>query len=336
MKVLVTGAAGQVGCRVVRQLMGNGHEVRGAVLPEDPCMERLTGLDLEQVAGDLNDYAFVQKALDGVDAVLHTANLTRDGEFQNNVMTTFNVAKACSEHADQLERLVSISSSAVYPNDSQDACCDYHPVDENHPRRPIAPYGLAKLIGEEAIGSFARATGLRATIIRPSGIVSGDAVLDRWTVGFVAGMLRTGKQNPKGELYLPGCEEPWLDLEARAESAEQPCAVTGPDGKPWIYQLVDARDVAHGLICGMGDEAGVGEAFNISAPKPIEYPEAAGVLAEEVPGGPVLCYQAPVRWIYDNDNSKARHWIGYSPRWGIREMIRDAVSFREGQSDGMT
>ena len=36
MKILVAGAAGQVGCRLVRQLLERNHEVRGTVLPDDP------------------------------------------------------------------------------------------------------------------------------------------------------------------------------------------------------------------------------------------------------------------------------------------------------------
>lgn len=49
MKVLVTGAAGQVGCRLVRQMLERNHEVRGTILPEDPCRERLAGVDLDRL-----------------------------------------------------------------------------------------------------------------------------------------------------------------------------------------------------------------------------------------------------------------------------------------------
>ncbi len=71
--------------------------------------------------------------------MLHTANLVGEEHFENNVMCTFSVAKACAEKADDLTRLVSISSSGVYPNDSHAIACAYHPVDENHPRRPTDP-----------------------------------------------------------------------------------------------------------------------------------------------------------------------------------------------------
>jgi len=116
MKVLVTGAAGQVGCRLVRQLLERNYEVRGTILKDDPARHRLDGLDIELVTGDLTDEAFVEQVVEGVDAVIHTANLVGP-QFDNNVQTNRLVARVAGKHADTLHRYIYVSSSGVFPND---------------------------------------------------------------------------------------------------------------------------------------------------------------------------------------------------------------------------
>jgi nucleoside-diphosphate-sugar epimerase len=166
-------------------------------------------------------------------------------------------------------------------------------------------------------------------------MVSGDAVLDMWTVDTVSSIMRQGSTHPESELYAPAAGEPWEELKRRGVSGAQPCAATDGEGRPWLCQLVDARDVAHGAICALESNGAVGETFNVSAPVPIAYPEAAAILAE-LTGQEPLDYRAPVRWIYDLDNSKARERIGYAPEWGIRSMIANALAFRRGETDGLT
>ncbi|HEY3398937.1 MAG TPA: NAD(P)-dependent oxidoreductase [Armatimonadota bacterium] len=341
-KVLVSGAAGQVGCRIVRQLLAKGYEVKGLILPQDMCASRLQGLELEIVEGNLLNPGVAEAAVADVDGVIHTANLvsplegmTDEDWFDNNVRTTFNLTRAAAQRAEALERFVSFSSSGVYPNDSHNVACAYHPVDESHPRRPGDVYSLSKLVGEDIVRSYEQSTGLRVAIIRPSGIMSGTDVLGRWTAEFVGIVLEIGMKAAGSEMYLPEGGTPWEDLAALASSPAQPCAVTDPRGRPWAYQPVDARDVAAGAICALEHPAAVGEAFNIASPEPIVYPDAAQALSEAT-GLPVLEWQAPVRWVYDLDISKAKAWIGYRPQWGLREMIADALAVQAGESDGMS
>ena len=100
MKILVAGAAGQVGCRLVRQLLDHNHEVRGTAMQDDPCLDRLEGVDVELVQGDLTDESFVQAAVQGVDAVIHTANFVGP-QFDNNLQINRLMARVCGEQAGQ-------------------------------------------------------------------------------------------------------------------------------------------------------------------------------------------------------------------------------------------
>jgi len=99
------------------------------------------------VEGDLTDSVFVDTAIEGVDAVVHTANLGGP-HFENNVQVNLVVTRACGERPDALERFVYLSSGYVFPTDSHVLACAYHPVDELHPMRPPDEYGLSKLTGE--------------------------------------------------------------------------------------------------------------------------------------------------------------------------------------------
>ena len=45
-------------------------------------------------------------------------------------------------------------------------------------------------------------------------------------------------------------------------SPEQPCTVTDPDGRPWMFQPNDSRDIARCIVCALKSAAAFGEAFN--------------------------------------------------------------------------
>ncbi len=340
MRVLVTGATGQVGCRLVRQLLSKNYEVRAVIMPDDPNKSRLNGLDIEIVEGNLLDISLCEKIIDKAPYIIHTANLVSplpgmsDADFfNNNVMNTFNLVTSASKIADKVMRFVYISSSAVYPNDSHLIAPVYNPVDEMHPLRPEGSYAISKLVCEEIIRGYTRQTGLRSTILRPSGICSGTAILDRWSVGFVSAILKIGQSNPRSSLYMSDGQELWKDLELQALSKDQPCAVVDKYKAPWVYQPVDARDVAYACICAIESNTDPGSVFNISAPEPIPFPQAAEILSE-ISGITVLNWQLPVRWVYDLNNIRARYAINYQPKWGIKEMIDSAMAVKRGESDG--
>lgn len=339
MKVLVTGAAGQVGSRLVRQLLSNNYEVRALVLPNDPNVSRINGLDVEIMEGNLLDTSLCERAIEKVSAVIHTANLvgplpgmTEAELFNNNVMSTFNLVAVASKRPDKVRKFVYISSSSVYPNDSHIIAPVYNPVDEMHPLRPEGPYALSKFVGEEIVRGYSRQTGLDSVILRPSGICSGTAILSRWSVGFVISILKIGQDNPRSSLYMQDGTKLWIDLERSASSLDQPCAIFDRSRAPWIYQPVDARDVAHACICALESRTSPGDVFNVSAPEPITFSEAAELISEAT-GLPVFRYQVPVRWVYDLNNTKAKYTINYRPKWGIKEMISSAMAVQRGESE---
>lgn len=75
MRVLVTGATGYVGSRVVPALVARGHTVRALVrAPEAPSARALPA-GVERASGDVADAAAVSDAMEGVDAVVHLVGI---------------------------------------------------------------------------------------------------------------------------------------------------------------------------------------------------------------------------------------------------------------------
>jgi nucleoside-diphosphate-sugar epimerase len=72
MRVLVTGASGFLGSRVVHQLRSLGHDAT-VLLRATSDRSRLAGLDHAVAIGDVTDAPSVLRAVEGVDAVIHTA-----------------------------------------------------------------------------------------------------------------------------------------------------------------------------------------------------------------------------------------------------------------------
>ena len=324
----MTGAAGQVGSRLVRWLLARNHEVRATVWSQAPSLDSLAGLDIDVRIGELRAMDFVAAAVRGMDAVVHAAALVGD-HFANNVEATRVVVRACSEAASPLQRFVYVSSSAVFPNDSHVLRCAYHPVDELHPKRATNDYSLSKIVGEQITEMAGRSAGLRYAIVRPSHVLSGEAILAHFTVRRVVNLLKAGQLNRGSELFIEDGAEPWRRLEEAAENLDQPCLVTDLDGRPWYYQPNDARDVAHGVVCALEHPQALGESFNLGAPEPFPF-TAGGALLGQLSGRTPLEVRLPMQWRYDHCIAKARSWLGYQPRGDLETMMRSGWACRQG------
>lgn len=100
--VLVTGATGHLGGRLVRELTSHGYRVRASGRPGDP-LTALEGLECEIVLGDLLDAGARRRLVAGVDAVCHVAAWVTfqpahyDAQMQVNVEGTRGLLEAARE-----------------------------------------------------------------------------------------------------------------------------------------------------------------------------------------------------------------------------------------------
>ena len=145
--ILVTGAAGRLGNRVVQRLVDEGREVVGS--DRRPCPENFPTTFIET---DLCDHTSAWHVSDGADAVVHMGAIPGPGAdpdetFHNNMMSTFHVMRAAQEHG---TRRIVFSSSAFgmgWAHDPAAFVPDYLPLDEDHLMMPFEPYGLTKQLG---------------------------------------------------------------------------------------------------------------------------------------------------------------------------------------------
>ena len=113
-KILVTGATGFLGSRLVEVLIQRGYRVR-ALARKSSSIDRLIKLGVEIFFGDVGSKASMKPAFEGVDVVIHAAADTAGNEEDGEVSTiqgTTNIIDLCSDY--KIKKLVYISSCSVY------------------------------------------------------------------------------------------------------------------------------------------------------------------------------------------------------------------------------
>lgn len=166
MRILVTGGAGYIGSHTAKALARAGYEP--VVLDNFGTGHRSAVRWGPLVEGDLQDAGLISKVIKEheVKAVIHFAASLLVGEsmaqpqkyYWNNVVNTLKLLDAML--ATNVKHIVFSSSAAVYGTP------DKVPIPEDHPLRPINPYGETKLIMERALHWYAAAYGLRSAALR--------------------------------------------------------------------------------------------------------------------------------------------------------------------------
>ncbi|WP_020495621.1 NAD-dependent epimerase/dehydratase family protein [Sciscionella marina] len=321
--VLVTGATGRVGSRLVDTLLDQGRPVRAVVLPEDPGRAALPEA-VEAIEGSLTDPAVVAEAVDGVGAAVHLAATmdwgpgANDRLFEANVRATYLLFEALAGRDSAIgrgraiERVVLASSDEVYP-----ALQVGEPIAEERPLAPYSFYGLTKEL-DERLAAYYHRTGLAVTVARFSLVAAAEEIThpDGWSGRLFFGSgLRT-------LLTGLGRTEAVAALDAQVPDQES-CLVLARDeqDRPYRFQFCDVRDLVHGLDCLLREPAVVGETVNLSGPTAFGYDEVVPELAERI-GVRYREIRLPgPRFDVEIETAKAVRLAGYRPRYDVRTII---------------
>ena len=146
--ILVSGAAGVLGSRLVHKLAASGHAVRALVKPGDPCVHRLDGVRCDIREGDIEHAATLAGAFDGIDTVYHLAAviLSPDPTVFERVNRNGTAHMVAGAAAAGVKHFVYVSSASV-----------------TYPRR--TRYAESKLAGEALVKAERRFVH---TIVRPT------------------------------------------------------------------------------------------------------------------------------------------------------------------------
>ena len=164
---LVTGGAGFIGSHVGDLLIANGHRV---LVLDDLSSGKRENVhqDAELHVMDIgSEEAAELVSSGGIDVLVHHAaqmdvrRSTEDPVFdaRTNILGTLNLLQAAV--AGGVRQVIFASTGgAIYGEQ------DHFPADEDHPLRPVSPYGVAKLAGERYLYYFHVEHGLDVTCLR--------------------------------------------------------------------------------------------------------------------------------------------------------------------------
>jgi UDP-glucose 4-epimerase len=225
LRAIVTGGAGFIGSHVVEALLARGDEVvafddlstgKRENLPEGA---RLVEGDLREPLNELFGEIRPEVCFHLGAQVDVRVSVERPGHDADvNVLGTISVLEAARRHGTQV--VFSSTGGAIYGE------CD-GPVPEEAERRPLAPYGVSKLAGEEYLAAYNRLYGTRHVSLR-YGNVYGPRQDPHGEAGVVAIFLGKLAAGEAPRIFGDGSQT--RDYVYAGEVARATLAAAGQDG----------------------------------------------------------------------------------------------------------
>jgi UDP-glucose 4-epimerase len=222
---------------------------------------------------------------------------------QVNIIGGLNLLKACVDHS--VKKIIFISSGGALYGEP-----DVIPADEDHPVRPLSPYGTSKFCFEQYLGTFRRTFGLEHTVLRYANIYG-----------------------PRQDFHAE--EGRVIAIFASRMLAGKPVIVdgTGEQSRDMLY----IGDVATANLAAL--ERGAGGTFHISSGIAVSVNDLYRKLAL-MTGYSEFPHYGPARkgdvYRIALDNSRALRDLGWEPQVDLEEGLSLTVDYFREQVSSAT
>jgi nucleoside-diphosphate-sugar epimerase len=306
--VLVTGASGFIGARLVQRLLQEQAEVHVLLRPTSAA-ERLTGIrgSIRVHRADLLDEAGLRRVAGEArpHRIFHLAAVaghprspaTRDAVLASSVLGTHFLLRATDRQ--DYASFVHFGSSLEYGARDE-------PLRESHPLAPDTVRGVAKAAAALLCQEFARARGRSVVVVRPFSVYGPEESERR----FVPTVVRAALRGEELVLTVPGYR------------------------RDYVY--VD--DVVEAALLAAGDPGAAGECFNVGTgvewtnEELVEQVEkATGRHVRRRVGGHPPNPSDTQHW--SADLGKVRRRLGWTPRHSLAQGLGETVRWFEERLD---
>ena len=158
-RILITGAAGQLGTVLREKLRGHASILRLSDVADLPPARE----GEEVVQCDLSDGAAVMKLVEGVDGIVHLGGISTERAFDlieaANLRGVYNLYEAARAHG--MPRIVFASSNHTIGYHDQTTRLDH-----GAPLRPDSLYGVSKIFGEAVASLYHDKFGQESALVR--------------------------------------------------------------------------------------------------------------------------------------------------------------------------
>ena len=321
--ILVTGGAGYIGSHLVLSLLEQSKEVivfDSLELGHIEIIEKLKEYGkLKFIQGNLKNLDEIRGVFlsNKIESVVHFAAYSQVAEsvinpqkyYYNNVYGTLNLLNAMLEFG--VKKIVFSSTAATYGEP------EYSPIDENHPQKPINPYGNSKLMIEKILDDYDRAYNLRSVRLRYFNVAGADS------------SARIGEWHEPETHLIPNVLKATSDKVFKLFGTDYDT----PDGT-CIRDYINVEDLADAHIKALEylDNGGVTNFFNLGTKEGNSVKEVFSycekIKEDKIPLE--ICPRRsgdPAKLVADN--TKALSELGWSPKKTLEDSIVTANAWEK-------